>query len=171
MRRLGRSAGAFALAAMLAGCGTILPEATTPRPPAVPGLLPPATPGPVDVALQAIEPLEVLRAVEGGAACRPGSIPGSRGSGDRFHLVQDFVCPRAGDDRTVYFLFAEAYAAALEAAGATIGGSGGDVGDARGPIVTDWDVRGDASLGTARVAGVDNPGTLVLLVTLDLVIP
>lgn len=153
------------LALLLAGCGTTLPSrAPTPAVPVAPA----PSPGPIDLALTRIDPLQVLRSVPGGAACRAGTLVGSHGS---FHALSDFTCPRVGDDRNVYFLFADAYEAALRDAGATLGGSGGVTGDAGQPIAKDWTVRGDAWVGTARVIGENGPGTLRLLVSLDLLAP
>ena len=158
-------------AVLLAGCGTLRPSA--PIPPPAPGQpnAPVPTPGPVDLGLRQIDPFSILRSVDGGAACRQGFLTGSHGGGTRFHALSDFTCPRAGNDRNVYFLFADAYEAALRDAGATVGGSGGESGDASQPIATDWSVRGDTMAGTARVIGDNGPGTLRLFVSLDLLAP
>ena len=158
-------------AIVLAGCGTLLPSQPTPPPAPGPPFVPAPTPGPADLALQGIDALGILRSVEGGAGCREGTLVGSHGGGDRFHMLQDFTCPRLGNDRNVYFLFVDAYEAALRDIGATVGGRGGESGDANQPIATDWNVRGNASLGTARVIGENGPGTLRLFVSLDLLAP
>ena len=127
--------------------------------------------GPVDRAVAAVDAQRILKSVEGGAACREGSFAGGRGGGDGWHSLRDFVCPRNGDDRTVYFLFADAFKAAVLATGATSDGEGAESGAASQPIVTDWALRGDRSVGTARLLGVNGPGTLTLYLSVDLVVP
>ncbi len=116
----------------------------------------------------ALDPEEVLRSVPGGRLCKAGSLIGSHG---QWHMIQDYVCPRGGDDRTVYFLFEEAWEVALLGTGATSSGGGGQSGDASEPITTDWNVAGETMVGTSRVLGVNGPGTLTLFVSLDLVTP
>lgn len=155
----------------LAGCGALPGLPTTP-PPADGAAQPRPNLGPVDRALEDTDLFSILRGVEGGAACRDGgTLPGSHGGGGRFHTIRDFVCVRVDDDRTVFFLFTDALAAALEPTGATLPGSGGTWNDTRNPLTMDWDVRGDAYVGTARVLAVNGPGTLMLFVSLDLSVP
>ena len=125
-------------------------------------------PGASDKALMVLDPEEVLRSVPGGPLCKAGSLIGSHG---QWHMIQDYVCPRAGDDRTVYFLFEEAWEAALLATGATIRGGGGQSGDAGDPITTDWDLAGETLVGTSRVLAVNGPGTLTIYTSVDLVTP
>ena len=96
------------MASAIAAC-SLLPSPTPPPAPAV--FVPPdPPPGAADKALQALDPESVLRSVAGGRQCRSGSLIGSHGN---YHMVRDYVCPRAGDDRTVYFLFTEAWESAL----------------------------------------------------------
>lgn len=167
--RAGAAGAIMALA--IVGCGTVLPSQPTPPPAPGPPVVPAPPPGPVDLRLFAIDPFQVLRSVEGGAACRQGTLVGGHGGDERFHALSDYTCPRLGDDRTVYFLFVDAYEAALREAGAELPGRGSESGDANQPIATDWDVRGNARVGTARVIGENGPGTLRLYVSLDLLAP
>lgn len=170
-RTLRAGAAGAIMALAIAGCGTVLPSQPTPPPPPGPPFVPAPTPGPVDLRLFGIDPFQVLRSVEGGAACRQGTLAGGHGSDGGFHALSDFTCPRLGNDRNVYFLFVDAYEAALRDAGVELPGRGSESGDASQPIATDWTVRGDARIGTARVIGENGPGTLRLFVSLDLLAP
>ena len=170
-RNLRAGAAGAIMALAIAGCGTVLPSQPTPPPTPGPPAVPAPPPGPVDLRLFGIDPFRVLRSVEGGPACRQGTLVGGRVGDDRFHALSDYTCPRLGDDRNVYFLFVDAYEAALRDAGAEVPGRGTVSGDASQPMSTDWDVRGNARFGTARVIGENGPGTLRLFVSLDLLAP
>ncbi len=157
---------ATGIASAIAAC-SLLPGATASPGPVV-AVRPNPPPGPVDKALQTLDPEAVLRSVPGGRMCRSGTLVGSHGS---YHMVRDYTCPRAGDDRTVYFLFTEAWEAALLGTGATSSSGGSAMGEASEPIAADWSLRGETMTGTSRVLGVNGPGTLTLYVSLDLVTP
>jgi hypothetical protein len=156
-----------ALAVMaLAACSLLPAPTATPGPVVV---VPPGRPpGPADTALQGLDPEEVLRSVAGGDACRPGTLIGSHSA---YHMLRDYVCPRIGDDRNVYFLFAEAWEASLKETGARMGGGGGAMGALDDPVTQDWTLAGETMAGTSRVLGVNGPGKLTLYVSLDLVTP
>ena len=73
---------------VLAGCGTILPSSLpTPAAQVVPG----PTAGPVDLALGRIDPFGILRALDGGSACREEPLAGAG--------IHEFICPPSGNDR------------------------------------------------------------------------
>ena len=165
-RVLAVTIAAACMGSVIAAC-SLLPSPTLPPAPVV--FEPPKPPpGPADRALMALDPEAVLRSVPGGRQCRPGTLVGSNGS---YHMIRDYVCPRAGDDRTVYFLFTEAWGPALTGTGATSSGGGGMSGDASQPITTDWNLRGETMTGLSRVLGVNGPGTLTLYVSIDLATP
>ena len=161
-------AATIAIACMASAIAACSPLPSPTRPPAPVVFEPDPPPGAADKALQALDPEVVLRSVAGGRQCRSGSLIGSH---NNYHMVRDYVCPRAGDDRTVYFLFTEAWEAALLGTGATSIGGGGGLSDASEPIVHDWALAGETMVGTSRVLGVNGPGTLTLFVSLDLVVP
>jgi hypothetical protein len=75
------------LVLVTAGCVTLLPPQATPPAPPGPAFAPAPKPGPVDLALFRVDPFGVLRLVEGGKACRQGSISGSAHSEDTFPAV------------------------------------------------------------------------------------
>jgi hypothetical protein len=154
------------MASAFAAC-SLLPSPSQ-RPAPVVFEPPDLPPGAADKALQALDPEAVLRSVAGGRQCRAGSLIGSHGS---YHMIRNYVCPRAGDDRTVYFLFTEDWEAALLGTGATSSSGGSSSSDASEPIATDWALAGETMVGTSRVLGVNGPGTLTLFVSLDLVVP
>jgi len=131
-------------------------------------------PGPVDAKLFKIQPLAILRSVPGGAACVEGTLGGSSsstGGNGTFHALSDFTCQRVGNDREVYFAFADAYAAALRTAGATVSGGWSSSGDATQPMEQGWDVVGNTRAGAARLIAENGVGTLRLFISLDLRAP
>ena len=163
----GLALGALVAALVAASCDVVSPPPATPAASPV-AFRPVLGADPVVTALASIDPLTVLRGVEGGAACQPGTIAGGHASDDAIVRTTDLVCQRFGNDRTVYFLFEEAYAAELERAGVTVTGSGREAAGAEDPISTDWSLRGEFVTGTARLIGVNEPGLLHLFVTLDI---
>ena len=155
-------AGLLITALALAGCGSNPPPQTV-APPVVRVEAP--TPGPVDEALMRIDPMTVLKSVDQTRACRKGTFLGNDVS---YHMLHDLTCPRFGDDRTLGFLFTDAFEAAITATGATISGSTGRADGPQDPAMTEWDIEGDALAGKARVVLVDGPGNVTMLVTMDL---
>jgi hypothetical protein len=164
MRAAAGLLAAMTLAGSVAAACSLLPgPPPTPAPPVV--VAPVPSPGPTDTALMRLDPETVLRSVPGGAACRPGTLVGSHGD---YHLLRSFVCPRVGDDRTVYFTFADAWESALVGTGGAAGSGGGEWGGPTDPLANDWVLDGETRTGTSRVLGVNGPGTLTLFVSLDL---
>jgi hypothetical protein len=160
----------FAIAAAMA----LLPAACSGLPSIVPtpeSRPVPAAPtfGPTDLALARLDPEAVMKRVRGGERCRPTPPFGGHG-GDDWHMVAGFSCQRFGNDRDVWFEFADAWEAELAAIGSA-GSSGGDTGGPDDPLVEDWDIRGETRVGTSRLIGVNGPGTLQIFVSLDLVFP
>ncbi|HYO42721.1 MAG TPA: hypothetical protein VES19_05925 [Candidatus Limnocylindrales bacterium] len=168
--RATRTLAALSISLALGGCGLVGPSVV-----ALPAAGGPADavppPGPVDTRLLALDPNAILQSVDGGKACRQGLLQGARGSDEGQLLLFDFTCPRAGQDRNVYFLFAEALEAALKETGAEIPSAGSAVGDGDAPLVTDWFLRGQTRVGVARVLGENEPGILRLFVSIDIFAP
>jgi hypothetical protein len=161
---------ALATALVMGGCGLVGPSGVPVPAPDGPAIAVPP-PGPVDARLLALDPNAILQSVDGGKACRQGLLQGARGSDEARLLVFDFTCPRAGKDRNVYFLFADALEAAIKETGAEIPSAGSEVGDGSSPLVTDWLLRGQTRVGVARVLGENEPGTLRLFVSIDIFAP
>lgn len=158
---------ALALVLPVAACSGLPSVVPTPGSRPVPA---PPTFGPTDEALARLNPEAVMKRVRGGERCRRSPPFGSSGGGSDWHMVAGFSCQRFGNDRDVWFEFADAWEAELAALG-SLGSSGGDMGGPEDPLVEDWSVRGETSVGTSRLIGVNGPGTLQIFVSLDLVAP
>jgi hypothetical protein len=158
---------AVAVTLLVAACSGLPSIVPTPESRPVPAA---PTFGPTDRALARLDPEAVMKHVRGGERCRPTPPDGSYGGDDYWHMVAGFSCQRFGNDRDVWFEFADAWGAELEALGSA-GGSGGGSGDPEDPLVADWDIRGETRVGTSRLIGVNGPGTLQILVSMDLVAP
>ena len=146
--------------------------------PAVSTLPPVPTPAPVaqrpvltdrDRGLARFDPAESIKGVAGGQACRVEG-GGGGGDGETFHSESVVICPRAGDDRTIYFLLVDAIEADLRRIG-TVPGRGQSLGVVPEPLSTVWDVRGDAYRGSVRALGVNGLGNISIFVSMDLVVP
>jgi hypothetical protein len=175
MHRAGWGPAVAACATLLvAGCAGFpgLASQVPSEPPAVRREAVP-TAGPRDAALMRLSPETILRSVEGGDLCRSIGPRGAGGGGDRFSLAEGFACPLIGRDRTLWFLFADAWEAALEEAlGSERMSGGGSIGEATESLEEHWLVHGDAMVGSSRVIGTSGAGsTLQLFVMLDLVTP
>lgn len=125
--------------------------------------------GDADRALAQFDPTELIKQLKEGQTCR-GEGGGSSGTDDTLHRDWVLTCPRVGDDRTIYFLVADAIEAELNQI-ATVPGSGAKLGDVPNPLSNVWDIRGNAYLGSMRALGVNGNGSISIFVSLDLIVP